>query len=282
LLVHVAGEVSERLRAQKDVVPRRRLGAGEVARAEAFGEGEREEALREVTHVRRGPDTVDQPAGWVAPAQAAERARQVVAPAAEHETGADDDVAVRRGADVLLAEDLQHAVAVDRAGQVTLIVRRPLLAVEHVVRRDVHEDRAGRRRRLGELPRPERVPGHGGIDVRLVLARVHLRERGGVEDHRRTDLIDHGVDGLAVSDVELGVGDGTDVVVGTAEHLDDRSPEAAPGPGDEDLHDACARSSTSPTQSRLSRYHLSVIASPSENRVAGRHPSASRRSHAIP
>ncbi len=64
-------QARERLGALEDLVPRRRLGAGEVVRAEPLGERERQQALGEVAHVRRGADAVGESAGGLARRRAA-------------------------------------------------------------------------------------------------------------------------------------------------------------------------------------------------------------------
>ena len=101
-----------------------------------------------------------------------------------------------------LAGELGGAVDAERPRRVVLAVRPRGGAVEDVVGRDVHQERARLARRAGEKVRGRGVDGERG--PRLRLGRVHAVAGGGVEDHVRPHLRHSARTASAVGDVELG------------------------------------------------------------------------------
>ncbi len=120
--------------------------------------------------------------------------------------GAQDHAAATGTEDRLLARQLAGAVGVLRVWRIVLAVGRLLRAVEDIVRRVVHQQRAQSLRFLGE---------HAwglGIDPRrqrfLRFGLVHRGMRGGVDDDAELRLAHHAADGVLVAKIQLGAAGG--------------------------------------------------------------------------
>jgi hypothetical protein len=187
--------------AAEDLVPRGGIGTREMERPPAAGEHERQQPFGEVPDVRRRPDAVVDPGDGIAGAEPRDLSAQIVVAAPVHEPGPHDHVLPNGGPDELLPEQLRAAVGADRSRRVGFVVRRALLAVEHVVGRDVEEDRPGGAGGERERLRPERVVAERPVGVGLV--RVDLRERSEVQHHVGLDLRDRRHRRVVIADVEL-------------------------------------------------------------------------------
>jgi hypothetical protein len=124
--------------------------------------------------------------------------------------------------------------AVDRARRrlVELVVRRRLFAREDVVGRDQDDARARARRGLADVARPDHVHADRGVGV--LLAAVHGRHGGDVEDRVRARARDRVQDGLAAAEVEVGATDGEHVGADLAQVADEAVTEPAARAGHDD------------------------------------------------
>ena len=133
-----------------------------------------------------------------------------------------------------LAGELRAAVHRLRVGDVVLAIRAVERAVEHIVGADVHEVRA--HEFAGRRQVPDRIAvhrkGHGLVGLTGVDGGV-----GSSVDHRiRTDFVEQPANGVGIGDVEVGLGDGDDLVVERAGVVDDVDAELPGGAGDEQPH----------------------------------------------
>ena len=111
-----------------------------------------------------------------------------------------------------LARELRAAVGAERAGGRRLAVRLARGAVEHVVGRDLDDERARRARRGGDVAGAGAVDRGGG---RLVgLGAVDVGPGGAVDDGVRPRGGDRGLHGRGVADIELAARQRGDVVSG--------------------------------------------------------------------
>ena len=136
--------------------------------------------------------------------------------------------------DRLLPGELGAAVLGARGDRVGLDVRRALLAVEHVVGRDVHDPRPGGRGRSGD------VTGAIGVDSArepaLLLRPVHVGERRAVDHAVGNGGADGGDRRVAIGDVELRSAEGNDVMAGGGRRLGGIAAEHAGGSGNQYPH----------------------------------------------
>jgi hypothetical protein len=121
---------------------------------------------------------------------------------------------------------------------------------------------------------------------RVRLAAVDVGPGGGVDHEVRAVLVEGGCDGCLDADVELGVGQRDDLVVGERPHQ--VVAELAPGAGDEDPHRAPwpRRRVTPPAlsgrhQASFARYQAIVASSAASKPWAGSQPSARIRDVSI-
>ncbi len=121
----------------------------------------------------------------------------------------------------------------------------------------------------GEVDDGVTVDGGGG---RLVcLGAVDVGPGGGVDHHVVAG--DGGVHGGGVGDVQVGAGGGGDLVVRPRfDDVDQVASEHPAGPGHQEPHAFAAFSGSH--QARLSRYHLTVSASPVSRVMLGAYPSS--------
>jgi hypothetical protein len=114
------------------------------------------------------------------------------------------------GGHLLLARELRAPVGADRVHRVGLEPRHALGAVEDVVRRDVDDARAGLGRRARDVAGALAV--HRGRRGLGRLGAVDVGPRGAVDHRARLRRRDDAAHVVGVRDVELGAGEGDDVV----------------------------------------------------------------------
>ena len=126
-----------------ELVPGALAAARDVVDAEGLVSDQSHERVGQVRGVGRAADLVahDDDVALVVP-EREHRLHEVLPGGAEEPRAADDEVALVRGRGLGLAGRLRPSVGRQRAGGVGLDVRRALRAVEDVVGRGVHDDRA--------------------------------------------------------------------------------------------------------------------------------------------
>jgi hypothetical protein len=123
------------------------------------------------------------------------------------------------------------------------------LAVEDVVGGDVDDARAGLGRRLGDVARAVAVDG-GRRGLRR-LGAVDVGPGGAVDDRARLGRRDDAAHVIGIGDVELGAGEGHDVVPKPGGGGDDGVPKHARASGDQQAHEP--PSLRTPTRSAVTR-----------------------------
>ena len=205
------------------------------------------------TSPRRSASSTSASARWTGPGRAAdlvgddadlvalvaEREHRVdeVAPAgAEQPGGAHDRVLVGGGGDLLLAGQLRATIGADRVHRVGLQPRLALGAVEDVVGRDVHDARTALGGRARDIARAVAVDGgRGGLGR---LGAVDVGPRGAVDHRARLGRRDDAAHVVGIGDVELGAGEGEDVVPQPGGGSGDGLPEHPRAAGDQQAHRA--------------------------------------------
>src|SRR5919106_370000 len=230
-LVHRPGE---------EIVPRGDLRSSEMYEAAVSREHHRDEPLRQVSHVRGRPDQIDDGRNALSRSQATHRAGEKILPPAEHPRSPNHEMFRSDCPRFPLPRQLAPPVDRDRVGGVELVVRLALLAVEHVVGGDVHEDRPGSSGRQSHVARAHRIrqerpPG-------ILLAAVDRCHGGSMDDHlwpRRYQEIHHG---RVVLDGQVSAREGNQIVLLTAgsNHRPAKRPRR---PGDRDPHSPVWKSS---------------------------------------
>jgi hypothetical protein len=226
-------EVPDGLQPTEHVEPRGGLGSAEVVGAEAHREHEGEHAIREVPDVGGRARPVGEPVDLLPIGETSGARGEEVLARAEHLTRAHHEVLGRERPHEGLAGELAPPVHAQRVRRVELVVRAPLLAVEHVVGRDVEQHGAARPRPQRQALRRERVVPVGAL--RLDLARVDPSEGREVEHDVGSERDDGPHHRVVIADVELGVVEGDDIVV-RGHDVQERPSEPAAGAGDEQPH----------------------------------------------
>src|SRR5882724_4491687 len=113
---------------------------------------------------------------------------------------ANDEVPAARSANAFLAFELRASVHAERIRCVGFHIRRALTAVEYVVRRVMHEERAGAVRLFGKDAGRRGVDAHG--KVRLDLRTIDSRVGGGVDDDIGLYFAHRAADGVAVGEIK--------------------------------------------------------------------------------
>jgi hypothetical protein len=223
-----------------------------------------DDAVGEVPGVGRRADLVADN-GDLAPGlgQLQHRVDEVAAAEPEEAGRADDEVALVRRGDSLLAGELGAAVGRKRRRLVALHVRRALEAVEDIVGGDVENARFHLRGRSGDVAGAAAVDGEGGLLGRL--GTVDVGPGGAVDDDVGPLEVELAVERPRVGDVELGAAVADDVVAGVAGGEEDVASQHPGGSGDEQLHLASSGVSTGsrlaiPARRRRKHYQSAATA----------------------
>jgi hypothetical protein len=204
--------------------------------------GELDEALRQVHGPGRAADLVSHHAHLVALVAEGEHRVDEVAPAGAVEPGrAHDRVLGGRGRHLLLARELRAPVGAKRVHRIGLDPRLPgaaagvlALAVEDVVGRDVHDARADLGRRARDVAGAVAVDSGRGRLGRL--GAVDVGPRRAVDDRARLGRRDDAAHVTGIGDVELGAGEGDDIVPQPGGGGGDSLPKHARASGDQQAH----------------------------------------------
>jgi len=134
-----------------------------------------------------------------------------------------------------LAEQLGAAVGGEGIGRVVDVVRRALLAIEHEVGGDLHQQRAD----VVGCPREEldRRAVDGVGDPLFLFRFVDFRVRGAVDDDGRLALAHERGDGARVGDVEVGLRQRDRLFAARGELAGKVAPDHASRTGDEPAHE---------------------------------------------
>src|SRR5208283_3817853 len=115
--------------------------------------------------------------------------------------GAKDDMARRRRAHGRFPSRLGATIDAERRDRVAFDIRAWLLAVEHVISRDMDQRSLPRRAGGRDDTGPDFIPALCGVD--FYFRQVHLGVGGGIYDERRPDLAQGAGDGAGVRYVDL-------------------------------------------------------------------------------
>jgi len=162
--------------------------------------------------------------------QTLDRFHEIQTVEAEEPRRAEDEVSrrmPRRG----LAEQLRAPVRRLRIDRIVDLVGSALRAIEHVVGRDLHQQRAGfvcRGREQLHRRAVDRVR-----DARLRLGLIDLRVRRAVDDHVRPQLGHARGDAAGVGDVEIVFGERVDGLIAKRQRVAEVAADHAARAGDE-------------------------------------------------
>ena len=248
-----------------ELEPRHGSGVGEVMDAASSFEGDLTKGDREVGGEGGVADLIVDEAEVVAFADEAEHGGDhVVAVFSAYPRGAHGRGAAAEGGGFGLSGEFRSAVGAGRVDAVPFAVGTVEGSVEDVVGADLHEVAAVGVDGFGEPSDGEAVDEVGPL--LLGFTGVDAGVGSAVDDSVRSGLGDGGVHTGSVGDVEPVATSGDDLVAGFGADARDVASELSLGAGDEYPHQVLALSGSH--QSRCSRYHSTVSASPvSKSRV---------------